>query len=76
MLQALLQNGSSGSYTYSVIDSPIKPITYVSWGDAVRFTNWLYNGQPTGAEGNGTTETGSYTLNGSDRLRSLRQRPT
>ena len=35
-----------------------------SWGDAARFCNWLQNGQPTGAEGAGTTETGSYTLNG------------
>ena len=26
--------------------------------------NWLQNGQPSGAEGNGTTETGAYTLNG------------
>ena len=29
-----------------------------------RFCNWLTNGQPNAAEGNGTTETGSYTLNG------------
>ncbi len=60
----IAQNGSSGSYTYSVIGSANHPITYVSWGDAARFSNWLANGQPTGAEGNGTTETGSYTLNG------------
>ena len=42
------QNGSSGSYTYSVIGSANHPITYVSWGDAARFSNWLNNGQPTG----------------------------
>ncbi len=35
-----------------------------NWGDAARFANWLENGQPTGPEGTGTTETGSYTLNG------------
>ncbi len=29
-----------------------------------RFCNWMANGQPIGAEGNGTTETGSYTLSG------------
>ena len=28
------------------------------------FSNWLQNGQPTGPEGPGTTETGAYTLNG------------
>ena len=36
----------------------------MSWGDAARFCNWLQNGQPTGAEGAGTTETGAYSLNG------------
>ncbi len=61
------QNGPSGGYIYSVIGSANHPITYVNWYDAARFTNWLYNGQPTtGGEGNGTTETGSYTLNGSN----------
>ncbi len=37
---------------------------YINWGDGARFCNWLNNGQPTGPEGNGTTETGAYTLNG------------
>ena len=55
---------ASRAYTYSVIGSPNHPITYVSWGDAARFANWLHNGQPNGAEGPGTTETGAYTLNG------------
>ena len=41
------------------------PVTYVSWGDAARFVNWLQNGEPTGPEGPGTTETGTYYLNGS-----------
>lgn len=60
----IAQNGTSGNYTYSAIGSSNHPITYVSWGDAARFANWLANGQPTGGENNGTTETGSYTLNG------------
>lgn len=47
-----------------MIDSVNKPIGYISWGDAARFANWLTNGQPTGMQGAGTTETGSYTLNG------------
>jgi sulfatase modifying factor 1 len=58
------QSGSSGSYTYATTKNGNFPINYVTWGDAARFANWLTNNQPTGAEGNGTTETGSYTLNG------------
>jgi hypothetical protein len=63
-IAGIAQNGVSGGFSYSVIDSPNKPITYVSWGDAARFANWLHNGQPTGDEGPATTETGAYTLNG------------
>jgi formylglycine-generating enzyme required for sulfatase activity len=40
-----------------------KPVNYVSWYDAARFTNWLGNGQ-----GSGSTETGAYTLNGNTGL--------
>ena len=62
------QSGSSGSYSYAVTGSDPQaancPIFDVSWGDAARFCNWLQNGQPTGVEGAGTTETGAYTLNG------------
>ncbi len=59
------RSGSPGSYTYSVPpDWANRPVNYVSWGDAARFANWLHNGQPTGAQGPGTTETGAYTLNG------------
>ena len=58
------RSGASGSYSYSVIGDGARPVTYVCWFDAVRFVNWLANGQPTGAEGNGTTETGTYTITG------------
>jgi formylglycine-generating enzyme required for sulfatase activity len=58
------QSGSYGSYTYATTKNGNFPINYVTWGDAARFANWLTNNQPVGAEGNGTTETGSYTLNG------------
>ena len=62
---SITRSGVAGSYRYSVIPgTDNNPITYVSWFDAARFTNWLCNGQPTGAEGNRTTETGAYTLNG------------
>jgi formylglycine-generating enzyme required for sulfatase activity len=40
-----------------------KPVNFVSWYDAARFTNWLGNGQ-----GSGSTETGAYTLNGNTGL--------
>jgi formylglycine-generating enzyme required for sulfatase activity len=56
----ITQSGSSGSYTYSVTTSLAnRPVVHVSWFDAARFANWLANGQ-----GSGSTETGSYTLNG------------
>ena len=62
------QSGSPGSYSYSVTGSNPQvrnmPMTCVTWGDAARFCNWLDNAQPTAAEGNGTTETGAYALNG------------
>jgi len=58
------RSGSPGGYTYATMRNTNYPVNFVTWGDAARFCNWLTNGQPTGAEGNGTTETGSYTLNG------------
>ncbi len=56
--------GASGNYSYSVIGSGNRPVTLVSWYDSARFVNWLHNGQPTGLQTAGTTETGAYTLNG------------
>lgn len=59
------QSGSSPNYTYSVAaDRAQRPVNYVSWGDAARFCNWLHNSQPSGAQGDGTTEDGAYDLNG------------
>jgi formylglycine-generating enzyme required for sulfatase activity len=64
----ILQTGSTGSYTYSVINnggnSANRPITYVSWWDSARFSNWMANGQPTGAQSSTTTENGAYNVNG------------
>ncbi len=61
----IVKNGSAGSYTYSVLPGRTNmPVNYISWGDAARFCNWLQNGQPVGAEGPATTETGAYALNG------------
>lgn len=63
-IMGIARTGVSGSYTYSVIGSGNRPVTYVSWFDSARFVNWLHNGQPTGAQAAGTTETGAYSLNG------------
>jgi len=50
----------SGPYTYAVKSGQgSQPVTCVSWYDTLRFANWLTNGQ-----GNGDTESGSYTLLG------------
>jgi formylglycine-generating enzyme required for sulfatase activity len=56
----ITRTGSSGSYTYSAIaGSESMPVNYVSFYDALRFANWMNNGQ-----GNSDTETGAYTLLG------------
>ena len=58
--------GTKGDpYQYRVAsDWADRPVNYVSWGDAARFSNWLHNGQPTGAQNLTTTEDGSYFLIG------------
>lgn len=74
-IAGISRTGVSGSYSYSVTGpsgtAPAgassalnRPITYVSWWDAARFTNWVANGQPTGAQNSTTTENGTYPLNG------------
>jgi sulfatase modifying factor 1 len=68
----VVRNGSPGSYVYAVKPPALdgaytyddKPVIDVNSGDAMRFANWLHNGQPTGAVGAATTEDGAYTLNG------------
>ena len=45
--------GNSGSYSYAVIGDGQRPVTYVTWYSAVRFTNWLTDGN---------TEIGAYTI--------------
>ena len=53
----------SGPYSYAVKSGQgNQPVAEVSWYDAVRFVNWLTNGQPIGVEGNGTTESGTYLI--------------
>jgi sulfatase modifying factor 1 len=56
----IVREGSDGSYSYSVkAGFEDRPATWVSFFDAVRFVNWLDNGQAAG-----DTETGAYTLLG------------
>ena len=56
----ITRSGSAGNYNYSTITGRSNmPVVYVSWYDAIRFANWLNNGQ-----GSGDTETGAYTLLG------------
>ena len=63
----ITRSGSAGSYSYSVIPGrEEKPVNNVSFWDAVRFANWLHNGQPSGAQGYSTTERGAYYLTPAD----------
>jgi formylglycine-generating enzyme len=56
----ITQSGVSGSFTYTTRSNMAnKPVNFVSWYDAIRFANWLHNGQ-----GTSSTETGAYTILG------------
>ena len=57
-IAGISQTGTSGSYAYSVIGDGNRPVSYVNWFGAARFTNWLHNGQPTGLQTASTTEDG------------------
>ena len=67
-IAGITRSGTSGGFTYSLTgpagdaagqSQANRPIAFVSWWDAARFSNWMQNGQ-----GSGGTETGAYTLNG------------
>ena len=63
------RSGSSGSYTHSVAsDWANRPVNFVSWYDCLRFSNWLHNGQPTGAQTASTTEDGAYDMSLGDNM--------
>ena len=54
------RSGSDGNFVYSVVPGRgDMPVNYVSLFDAMRFANWMNNGQ-----GEADTETGAYTLLG------------
>lgn len=51
-------SGAANGSKYSVISGDGNhPVNWVTWYDAIRFANWVNNGQ-----GNSSTETGAYTL--------------
>jgi len=66
MSSGIMQSGSSGNFTYSVITSPSSradmPVIGVTWYSSLRFANWLHNGQPTGVQDSTTTEDGAYDM--------------
>ncbi|NQT88464.1 SUMF1/EgtB/PvdO family nonheme iron enzyme, partial [bacterium] len=54
----IVRGGAPGALTYAVKPGMgNKPVNFVSWYDAVRYANWLTNGR-----GDGSTETGAYTI--------------
>jgi formylglycine-generating enzyme required for sulfatase activity len=56
----ITRTGSDGSFSYGTIAGrENNPVNFVAFYDAIRFANWMNNGQ-----GSGDTETGSYTLLG------------
>ena len=55
----ITNSGPSGSVYQVKTGFASDPVVYVSFYDALRFANWLNNGQ-----GSGSTETGAYTLLG------------
>lgn len=67
-IRGIERQGSPGGYVYTVMDnqgnSGNRPVLFISWFSAARFTNWMSNGQPSGAQDATTTEDGAYTLEG------------
>ena len=65
----ILREGVAGSFLYAVKPRMAeKPVNFVSWLDAARYVNWLENGEPVGAQGPDTTETGAFDLTVPDPL--------
>lgn len=63
----ITRSGTEGNYTYSAVEGKQdQPVRWVSLLDAMRFCNWMANGQ-----GAGSTESGSYDMSlGEDAVRS------
>jgi formylglycine-generating enzyme required for sulfatase activity len=68
-LATILQDCVGGECTYEVTPGvEDHPVAYVDFFKALRFANWLHNGQPGGPQDATTTEDGAYTLLGSNPL--------
>jgi formylglycine-generating enzyme len=75
-IRGISRAGTEGNYVYYVKNlhsflgggiSAYLPVTYVGYFEAARFVNWLHNGQ-----GNGSTETGAYTISKGEITRASR----
>ena len=63
--QHITRSGADGSFSYAAVATrEDRPVGFVDFYDALRFANWLHNGQPEGAQDATTTEDGAYTLEG------------
>jgi len=59
----ITRSGNIGNYTYTPIQGrESHPVVYVSFLDAMRFVNWLANGQPSGPNAALATEAGAYVI--------------
>ena len=59
----IARSGGDGSYVYSAIAGRDQmPVVFVSFYDALRFANWMDNGQLAGVQDATTTEDGTYTI--------------
>ena len=59
----IIRKSTDGFYSYLVHSGKeYYPVTFVSWYDAARYTNWIANGKPNASQSSGTTENGVYNL--------------
>jgi formylglycine-generating enzyme required for sulfatase activity len=59
----IIRQGAPGEFTYQLVPGRERwPVTNVSFWNAIRFANWVHNGQPVGSQGTTKTEDGAYTI--------------
>ena len=60
-----IARSGTGPFTYTAVaDRATRPVNWVSFYDALRYANWMHNGQLVGVEDATTTEDGAYTFSG------------